>query len=93
MFMSGFGQDDYMDMIMDIVYINDNGQYRLSKAKLAGVFIFALIFFYMVFTSSRFFMRNILFFFMTVIAIFIAGLFWYGVCRGAGYLIRTYVVK
>ena len=91
--MNEFSKEDYLDLIMDIVYINDNGQYRLSKAKLAGVFIFALIFFYIVFTSSRLFMRSGLFFFMTVIAIFIAGLFWYGVCRGAGYLIRTYLVK
>ncbi|MDO5831819.1 MAG: hypothetical protein Q4Q14_03175 [Methanobrevibacter sp.] len=91
--MNEFSKEDYLDLIMDIVYINDNGQYRLSKAKLAGVFIFALLFFYIVFTSSRLFMRSGLFFFMTVIAIFIAGLFWYGVCRGAGYLIRTYLVK
>ena len=86
-------QVDYLDLIMDIVYINDNGRYRLSKAKMGGVLIFALIFFYMVFTSADYMMRNILVFLINISINFIAGLFWYGVCCGAGYLIRNYAIK
>ena len=83
----------YLDLIMDIVFINDDNGYRLSKAKLLGVLIFAFIFFEVVFTSSRYFMRHFITFFITISIIFIAGLFWYGIYRGAGYLFRTYVAK
>lgn len=83
----------YLDLIMDIVYIEENGGYRLSKAKLLGVLMFAFIFFETVFTSSRYLMRHFILFFVIISTIFIAGLFWYGICRGAGYLFRTYVAK
>ena len=83
----------YIDLIRDIIFINDNGSYRLSKAKLLGVLIFACIFFYFVFDSASFFMRHALSFFFIILTIFISGLFWYGICRGVGYLIRTYAAK
>lgn len=83
----------YQDLIRDILFISENGSYRLSKAKLLGVVIFVFIFFNVTLTSSRFFMRDAMIFFTTIFAIFIAGLIWYGICRGAGYLIRTYANK
>lgn len=83
----------YFDLIMDIVFIEDNNGLRLSKAKILGVLIFAYLFFDAVFNTSRYLMSHFIIFFSIISVIFIAGLFWYGICRGAGYLIRTYVVK
>ena len=83
----------YPDLIKDIIYIKENNRYRLSKAKLFGVLMFLFIFFNVIFTSADYMMRTPLVFFINILIIFIAGLFWYGIFRGAGYLIRTYAIK
>ena len=90
---SGGTDKSYGQLIKEIVYIRENGRYRLSKAKLLGVLMFLFIFFNIIFSISRSSMRHFISFMIMIIMIFIAGLFWYGVCRIGGYLIRTYVIK
>ena len=84
---------DYIDLIMGIVYVDDGG-IRLSKAKGIGVllFLFVVIWNMIFFVPQSLRISIILFLIFTLIS-FLLGLFLYAVCRGLGYLIRSYFIK
>ena len=88
------GSKSYGELIKEIVYIKENGRYRISKAKTVG----ALLFVYFIVGAMLSVIPSAVrvgFFalFMTVLAVFIPGLVWYSICRGAGYLIRTFLIR
>lgn len=88
------GEKSYEDLIRSIVYIEEGNDFRLSKAKLIGVGLFVLVVFGNMFiTFPAMLRRGFFLFFITVFACFVAGLIYYGICRGGGYLIRNYLIK
>ncbi len=87
-------EEDYIDLIYDIVYIEENGNKRLSKAKMIGVGFFVLIVLSNIFLLVPDALRHgFLSFMIIIVACFIAGLFYYGICRGLGFLIRQFLIK
>ena len=83
----------YRQLIKEIVYIEENGQYRLSKAKLIGVAIFLYCTLGAMVPGLSSMVSSPLSFIFFFLICFIVGLFYYCVCRGIGYLVRTYVIK
>lgn len=80
----------YEELIRNIIYVDD----RISKAKAIGVVIFLIYIIAYLFYIAPSSLREgpILFIIFTFFA-YIDGLFYYAVCRGVGFLIRTYVIK
>ena len=88
------GSKSYGELIKEIVYIKENGRYRISKAKTVGVLLFAYFIVCAMFSVIPSSVRLGFFaLFMTFSAVFIPGLVWYSICRGAGYLIRTFLIR
>lgn len=83
----------YEQLIKEIIYIKENGQYRLSKAKLIGAAIFLIYTLGTILFGLSSIALNPLFLVFALLIGFIVGLFWYCVCRGIGYLVRTYLIK
>lgn len=78
---------DWIDNIL-MVHDEKTGERRVSKAKLAGIIIFALyIFGFLVQSGYHLRLGSFNFIFSAFLCIF-AGLFYYFVCRGIGYIIR-----
>jgi hypothetical protein len=88
------GEVTYSELIEDIIYINDNGEYRISKAKAIGFGFFILYVGYgIIFLTPPVLRMDIFLFVLMIFALFVAGVFWYCVCRGAGYLVRNYITN
>lgn len=83
----------YGQLIKEIVFIEENGQYRLSKAKLIGVALFLYCTLGIMMPGLSSMVSNPRFFIFVFSICFIVGLFWYCVCRIIGYLVRTYILK
>ena len=79
----------YEQLIKEIVYIEENGQYRLSKAKSIGAVLFIIVALYFMMMG----LATGPFVIIAVLLGFIIGLIYYCACRGIGYLVRTYVLK
>lgn len=79
----------YEQLIKEIVYIEENGQYRLSKAKSIGAVLFIIVALYFMMMG----LATGPFVIIAVLLGFIVGLIYYCACRGIGYLVRTYVLK
>ena len=79
----------YSQLIKEIIYVEEDGRYRLSKAKIVGV----LFFVYIILSSITYISPNGISIVVVTLIVLFAGLFWYGICRGIGYLVRTYLIK
>ena len=87
-------EESYEDLIKSIVYIDDGNGDRISKAKMIGVlFALAMIIVNAVFNIPMSLRMGASVFFINVFACFIACVFYYFVCVGLGYVIRTFVIK
>ncbi len=87
-------EKSYGELIKEIILIKENGQYRLSKAKTVGALLFGYITVWGMFSVMPSAVRAGFFaLFMSVLVVFIPALIWYSICRVAGYLIRTYLIK
>lgn len=80
-------QDDW---IKNLLWIDDDktGQRRISKAKLIGIVIFALYAFGAILTSGEYLRIGFLPFAFMMFAALIAGIIYYCLCRGIGFVIR-----
>ncbi|MEE3491316.1 MAG: zinc ribbon domain-containing protein [Methanobrevibacter sp.] len=79
------GGDDYFDIIRDIIYVDG----RISKAKAIGVGFFLLyIVYFMVMLVPGSLRAGPLPFIITVFMAYFAGLFYYAICRGVGFIVR-----
>lgn len=79
------GGDDYTDIIRDIIYVDG----RISKAKVIGVgffLLYAVYFLIMVVPGSL--RAGPLSFIITTFITYFAGLFYYSICRGLGFIVR-----
>lgn len=74
--------------IKSLLWIHDGGQKRISKAKLVGIVIFILYIFNAILKSGEYLrMGFIPFAFMMLISL-IAGIIYYCLCRGIGFVVR-----
>ncbi len=79
------GGDNYADIIRDIIYVDG----RISKAKVIGVgffLLYAVYFLVMVVPGSL--RAGPLPFIITTFITYFAGLFYYAICRGIGFIVR-----
>jgi hypothetical protein len=78
----------YSTLIRDILYVDN----RISKAKLAGVLFFVIIVFSnIIFNIPSALRSGFIAFFISMLACFISGLFYYCICRGGGFIIRKFL--
>ena len=80
----------YMDALKSFLYIKEGSTERISKAKLAGLIVLAV---YLIFgmNMAREF-STIFTFSVTMFISYIAGLFYYFLIRGLGYILREFVL-
>lgn len=77
--------DDYTDIIRDIIYVDG----RISKAKVIGVAFFLILFLYdLIMLVPGSLRAGPLPFIITVFMAYFAGLFYYAICRGVGFILR-----
>ena len=76
--------------IKNILWIDDvkTGKSRISKAKLIGLVIFLGYIFYSIFNCGYYIRRGFFTFVLMMFTSFIAGLIYYCICRGIGFVVR-----
>lgn len=83
-------EKSYEELIFEILYVDG----RVSKAKAIGVVVGLLVFIaYMAFLIPQSLRMGVLTFLITIIFCFFHIVLYYGICRGAGYLIRRFLIK
>lgn len=75
------------DWVKNLLWIND-GQKRVSKAKLAGIVIFVLYIFSAILTSGEYLRIGFIPFAFMMMVSLVAGIVYYCLCRGIGFVIR-----
>ena len=78
------------DWIKNLLWIHDEktGQKRISKAKLVGIVIFALYIFRAILTSGEYVRMGFIPFALVMLVSLIAGVIYYCLCRGIGFVVR-----
>ena len=78
------------DWIKNLLWIDDEktSQKRISKAKLIGIVIFILYVFGAILTSGEYLRLGFFPFALMMLASLIAGIIYYCLCRGIGFVIR-----
>lgn len=82
----------FEDVLKDFLMIKDVSSERISKAKLIGLLV---LLFYIL--NGIYWSRFSLSFFwgyaFTMLLIYLCGLFYYGLIRGLGYILRKYIIS
>jgi 5,10-methenyltetrahydromethanopterin hydrogenase len=83
-------EKSYEELILEILYVDG----RISKAKAigiaAGLVLFICDMIYIIPHSLR---AGVLPFLITMLFVFFQIVLYYSICRGAGYLIRRFLIK
>lgn len=81
----------YEEILMDFLMIDDGSGMRVSKAKLIGLIVLVL-YVVMGINGARGALPYFLVFAIFVLISYLIGLFYYAIIRGAGYILRNYVL-